>query len=144
MLTGCLGISDTWQVYNLAKLEKELGISPSNPGRFVWNDDRASGYGALTEGQKTFKAFQFGICQDVFYLFDETKPERATRITGGTLADGTEAPTKADAVLGVADEPVEVSNPLANDTDLSSYNAYYTFGDPKFSSFHKNESSGLY
>jgi hypothetical protein len=33
---------------------------------------------------------------------------------------------------------------MSNETDLSSYSAYYTFGNPKFSAFHPNAETGLY
>lgn len=62
MLTGCMGIADTWQVYNLALLEKALNISPKSPGRFVFDDGQAEYRGVLSEGQKSYKAFQYGIC----------------------------------------------------------------------------------
>lgn len=147
MLSGCIGISDTWQVYNLALLEKELKITPTNPGRFLWDDGEASYQGALSEGQEVYKAFQYGICQDVFYLFEDKadKPERANRVTGGTLADGSQAPTKADAVLGVANEEnmVEMADVMSNTTDLSSYTSYYTFGNPKFQTYNQ-DAEGMY
>lgn len=60
------------------------------------------------------------------------------------LADGSAPPSKADAVLGVADSEDAFADILGTEQDLSSYNAYYTFGDPKFSTFQQDADTGLY
>jgi hypothetical protein len=44
MLTGCLGVSDTYQVWDFRKLEQAIGIGPETPGMFAYEDSRAMRY----------------------------------------------------------------------------------------------------
>ena len=101
MLSGCMAFADTWQVYNLAKIENKLGIDLMNPGKLIYTEPSAD-KGSLDEDEQKYKALQYAFCQPTFNLWaqDPKNPDFDKRIKGGKLADGSTAPKKADAVLG--------------------------------------------
>lgn len=70
MLSGCMAFADTWQVYNLAKIESALDINLKKPGKLVYSEP-AYDYFALPAGEKRYKSLQYAFCQDVFYLWNQ-------------------------------------------------------------------------
>lgn len=68
MVTGCLGISDTYQVWDFRKVEQALGIGPTDPGMFAFEDYNAAAVSALDVDEPAEKMLQYGFCQNTYYM----------------------------------------------------------------------------
>jgi hypothetical protein len=50
-MTGCLGVADTYQIFDFRQVEIALGIEDDKPGMLSYWDSRASAWGVLQDGE---------------------------------------------------------------------------------------------